>query len=322
MGIGAVLAAAGAVAAFLFGCCVAQGGLRAFSSVARQLQMRLAAGSDAGVVRRALRQGIPRMGPVSDLLLRNAAIARYVEDLRWALGQRHVAADASALLQCLMVAGTGMALAGTVVGGSVLAGLLLCAGAFAATGMAAKSKRQQASEQVREAVPDALHAMGACFKSGLSLLQTFQHLAQEVQGPLQSAFQRAAGSMEAGGTPDEALEVLRKEAQVPEIMFVSVALEVQHRSGGSMQSVLDAARESVATELRLDRQLRVQTAQARLSAQVVTIMPFLLVGAISLMSPGFLAPFFTSLAGAVLLLLALSMQVAGVMLARRMLQVR
>ena len=108
---------------------------------------------------------------------------------------------------------------------------------------------------------------------------------------------------------------------MPEILFVSVALEVQHRSGGSMQQVLEAARESVATELSLERQLRVQTAQARLSAQVVTVMPFLLVGAISLLSPGFLGPFFSSVTGLLLLLVALGMQVAGVLIARRMLKV-
>ena len=88
-----------------------------------------------------------------------------------------------------------------------------------------------------------------------------------------------------------------------------------------MQQVLEAARESVATELSLERQLRVQTAQARLSAQVVTVMPFLLVGAISLLSPGFLGPFFSSVAGLLLLLVALGMQVAGVLIARRMLKV-
>ena len=88
-----------------------------------------------------------------------------------------------------------------------------------------------------------------------------------------------------------------------------------------MSSVLDAARESGEGEIDLMRSLRVQTAQAKLSARIVTLMPFILVALFSLMSKDFLTPFFTSFAGFCLLGLALSMQLAGVLMVRRMLRV-
>ena len=108
---------------------------------------------------------------------------------------------------------------------------------------------------------------------------------------------------------------------MPELGFIAVALDVQHAGGGSIAPVLEAARESVEGELDLARSLRVQTAQAKLSARVVTAMPFLLVALFSLMSPGFLQPFFGSVAGLGLLALALTMQVAGVFAIRRMLKI-
>ena len=73
--------------------------------------------------------------------------------------------------------------------------------------------------------------------------------------------------------------------------------------------------------LALRRSLRVQTAQAKLSARVVAIMPFLLVAAFSLASPDFLSPFFASPLGIGLLTLAIVMQVAGIILVRRALAV-
>ena len=75
------------------------------------------------------------------------------------------------------------------------------------------------------------------------------------------------------------------------------------------------------SELELLRSLKVQTAQAKLSARVVTVMPFILVGLFSLMSPGFLSPFFESLPGMVMLAVALLMEAAGVLVVRRMLKV-
>lgn len=88
-----------------------------------------------------------------------------------------------------------------------------------------------------------------------------------------------------------------------------------------MRPVLEAARETVEGELALKRSLRVQTAQARLSARIVTIMPFALVAVFSLVSKGFLDPFFESPLGVALLCMAVLMQVSGVAAVRRMLSV-
>lgn len=115
--------------------------------------------------------------------------------------------------------------------------------------------------------------------------------------------------------------VLQSNSQVPELSFIAVALDIQHQSGGSLAPVLESAKDSIESELDLMRSLRVQTAQAKLSASIVTIMPFVLVAFFSLMSPGFLAPFFASPIGIVLLAIALVMQVTGVLTVRHMLAI-
>ena len=179
-------------------------------------------------------------------------------------------------------------------------------------------KRQEA---VREAVPEALESMAACLGSGFTLLQTFTQVAEDTPGPLGETFARSAHVLEVGGSAERALEELRTGAHASELAFVAVALDVQHQSGGAMRQVLDAATDTVKGELSLRRSLRVQTAQAKLSARVVVVMPFLLVAAFSLASPDFLAPFFASPFGYALLTTAIVMQVAGIALVRRALAV-
>ena len=148
-------------------------------------------------------------------------------------------------------------------------------------------------------------------------MQTLEQTASEMKGPLGELFLSAALVLQTGGTASEALALFRQRADVPELAFVAVALDVQHQSGGSLAAVLDAARESVESEIDLARSLKVQTAQAQLSARIVTAMPFVLIALFSLMSPGFLSPFFESMAGMALLAAALIMQVAGVILVHR-----
>lgn len=174
---------------------------------------------------------------------------------------------------------------------------------------------------MREQIPDALRAMSTCFRSGLSLLQTMKQVSKECGGALGKVFGVAARRLELGASASEALSVMRSGKHVPELAFVAVALDVQHQSGGSIAPVLEAARDSVNSELDLMRSLKVQTAQAKLSAGIVTVMPFLLVALFSLMSPDFLSPFFESLIGMALLALALIMQFTGVCIVRRMLKI-
>ena len=174
---------------------------------------------------------------------------------------------------------------------------------------------------MRDAIPEALQSMKACFQVGYTLSQTVSEVRKNTTGPLEDLFREVEGVLETGGSTEDALKVLKKKASEPELVFLATALEIQHKTGSSMQQVLEITRQSVADEIELKRTLKTQTAQAKLSAQIVTIMPFALIGVFSLLSPGFLDPFFESALGVVMLLCALGMQVLGVFLVRRLLRV-
>lgn len=252
-----------------------------------------------------------RLDKVEQLVL---LAARMLEERGLELGAAELLSEAlAAVLVAVLLSGLAT--------GSVACGVALgCCAVLGAVGFV-RSQQEKRSLALREQVPEALRAMGVCFRSGLSLVQTLRQVSSEIGGTLGAQFALAAQRLEVGASTGEALAAFREADRVPEMMLVAVALDVQHQSGGSMSSVLDAACESVEGELDLLRSLRVQTAQAKLSARIVTLMPFVLVALFSLMSSDFLTPFFASFAGLCLLGLALSMQLAGVLLVRRMLRV-
>jgi tight adherence protein B len=202
---------------------------------------------------------------------------------------------------------------------SLALGLLVAAGVVLALNFMVSQTLEKRRESLREAIPDALRSMSVCSHAGFSLLQTFQQVAKEVDEPLRSLFLTAVHDLETGLTVSEALSTLKKNADVTELAFIAVALDVQHRAGGSLRQVLEAACDAVESELTLKRSLRVQTAQAKLSARIVSVMPFLLIALFSFISPGFLAPFFASFLGFSLLGVATWMQMAGIFLVRRLL---
>ena len=277
--------------------------------------------SVAGLVAWRLRNGFALLLPLADVLLENGVVRGFADGLAQALSHRGWSTGAretlTAVVACIAVGG----IAAGVLTGSVIAAIACPSCAICALAVFVGNAADRCQEEVREAVPDALESMASCFGSGFTLLQTFRQVAEDTPGALGETFANCAHVLEMGGSAREALKGLREGAHASELAFVAVALDVQHQTGGALRQVLDAATDTVKGELALRRSLRVQTAQAKLSARVVVVMPFILVAAFSLASPDFLSPFFSSPAGYALLALAVIMQVAGIMLVRRALAV-
>lgn len=317
-----VMSQAAAVLAFAAASLLVPTAIVRFTRLRSASRAHDAALSGDGLLARLFRNGIAPAGALARRLAANARIAAYFDDLRWLALSRGLATG-SQTVGGIAVTGALLAfLAGFALSGSPVFGVMAPVCLLMGLGMAARQGRERQREAMREEVPDVLHAMSSCFHAGYSLVQAFHHIAQETSGPLHRLFVRAESDLATGHTASEALRRMREESDLPELAFVTAALEIQHQTGGSLQQIIDSACESVEGQLALRRSLRVQTAQARLSMRVVTVMPFVLIALFSLISPEFLSPFFESPLGLAVLAFALGMQGAGVLCVRKMLDVK
>ena len=268
-----------------------------------------------------LRNGAGFALPLARILLRSERVRAAGSEYRLLLTGREIESSDDALLSVFLAAVFAASLAASLLARNAICLFVipLCM-AVLVFGYAGHLADRRA-EQMQASLPVALESMSACFGAGYTLLQTFRQVSKDAPGPVGAVFLSAANVLEAGGGAHEALEIIRKSDQSDEIAFVAVALDIQHQTGGSVRQVLDAAADSVKGELELKKTLRVQTAQAKLSARVVSVMPIALIALFSLVSPTFMLPFFQSLLGLAMLGLALIMQAAGVLLVRRALSV-
>lgn len=297
----------------------------AVSASMRSRRVALAAQGDAlspgALLRWRLRNGYAMLLPVVSYAIRIKPVHRFAVGLVELCSERGWATSPQKALSVVTAASLLISCVAGVALGSVVSAVAVGICSLALVAAVLGNMRDKREEAVRNAVPEALESMTVCFGSGFTLLQTFRQVASDTPGPLGVTFARCAHVLEMGGDASQALREMRVGAHASELAFVAVALDVQHQSGGAMRQVLDAAAETVKSEIELRRTLRVQTAQARLSARIVVVMPFILIAAFSLASPDFLTPFFTSVFGYALLGVALVMQAAGVVLVRRALEV-
>ncbi|MGN0038253.1 MAG: type II secretion system F family protein [Coriobacteriales bacterium] len=98
-------------------------------------------------------------------------------------------------------------------------------------------------------------------------------------------------------------------------------MEVQHRCGGTMAAVLEGVSSVLQQNAELEEDLATKTTQAQLSAKVVALMPLAVLALLSIVSPGYLGRFFESPAGVALLVLAVVLELVGVVLVRQSLDI-
>lgn len=290
------------------------------SAADRRLRAGFAEGARSpSFAKRVLARGIPGFTGAARAALRSRTVRERAVRARSCLEARGIVpVTEEGVCSAAFCLGASVFAVASVLSGGLVGGVAVLACAVGVGMLALGRAKERGEEALRAAVPDALRAMGTCFQAGLSLEQTLRQVARETDGELSRLFEESVRVIEMGGTIPEALERMRA-GRSEELSFVSVALDIQHSSGGSMKNVLAAAGDSVSADLALRRTLKVQTAQAKLSAQIVSLMPFVLIAVFSLTTEGFLSPFFESVAGMALLALACAMQVSGIVMVRRML---
>lgn len=268
-----------------------------------------------------LRNGVESCSGMGKALLGLSGFGRTMDDAACLLKRRGIEATAKSLASLCALITLSSSVVFLLLFHSLLAGLLAPVCLLSVVSAAVSQGRVREQDALRDQVPDALRCMEACLHAGLSLPQAFAEVAKEIPQPAKESFARVSRDLELGYSMTETLERFHSLSGIAELGFVAMALDVQHACGGSVTPILHSAEDSLARGLELRRSLRVQTAQARMSAQIVSVMPFFLLLVLSAVSPGFLAPFFESVEGVALLGVALAMQMTGVLMVRRILAV-
>ncbi|HJO33512.1 MAG: hypothetical protein CL877_01590 [Dehalococcoidales bacterium] len=221
------------------------------------------------------------------------------------------------LFSSLAAFGIGLALTG-----SSLAGFAFGAMGAAMPYMWLTRKSQQRLDRMLDQLPEALTAVGNALSAGAGVIQALEQAATEIAAPIQPELKKVVQDIKVGQSLEEALVALKDRVPLSELDSVVAAILIQQRSGGDLADLLREVVEMVREEVHLKQELRVQTAQAQLSARIMGVLPTVMFCAIFLMNPEFLAPLVSTGLGRLMLGIGFIMQVAGFMVIQRIAVIR
>lgn len=178
-------------------------------------------------------------------------------------------------------------------------------------------QRRKRFDLFLEQLPDALELMIRSLQAGHSFTSALQTVATEMPDPVAREFGKAYEEQNLGLSARIALENLVERVPITDLKLCVTAILIQREIGGNLAEVLHNISHTIRERFRIQGEIRVKSAQARLSGYIVSALPFVVFMLISLTYPAYLQPLYEHESGNYIIALGIGMQITGWIIIRR-----
>src|SRR4030042_6530483 len=159
--------------------------------------------------------------------------------------------------------------------------------------------------------PDALDMMTSAIRAGHALNQSLQLVGTEAPDPVGIEFKKTFEQYNLGLTLHDALYNLTERMNSLDLKLFVTAVLLQRETGGNLTEILETIGSTIRERFKLIGQIRTYTAQGRMSAWILGLLPIFFVLIISMLNPTYLQPLFKDPLGHFLIGIATFLQILG-----------
>ena len=199
----------------------------------------------------------------------------------------------------------------------LVAGLLAGVAAFPVPRVYLRFLRKNRLRKFNEQLEDALLSMSSSLKAGFSINQALEVIAQENRHPISFEFNLLIQELRLGVTLDEALDKMSRRLECPDFELVAVSILTARQTGGELTATLERLAGVIRERVRITNRIRALTAQGRMQAVIIALMPFALFFAMMNIVPDMMNAFFSTVPGILSLLGVIVLDVSGFIMIRR-----
>ncbi len=188
------------------------------------------------------------------------------------------------------------ALSRSFIWGAIAAALVLMIALVFINQVAARHRKKFESQ-----LPDTLNLIATSLRAGYSLLQAVEAVGEEAPEPTRREFGRAIAEIRLGKSIDDAMNDIALRMSSQDFEWTVMAINIQKEVGGNLAEVLQTTAETMVMRNRLRREMKALTAEGRISAIVLAVMPIGLFSFIWVTNPNYVKPLTESFMGIALL---------------------
>ncbi|CUI06894.1 type II secretion system F family protein [Massilia antarctica] len=201
-------------------------------------------------------------------------------------------------------------------------GALVCAALAWLPLVYVQRRRYRRLKKLEQQLPDALDLLARALRAGHAFGAGLQMIGGEMADPIASEFRMVHDEINFGVSLEQALGNLSVRVPITDLRYFVVAVLIQRDSGGNLTEVLTNLSRLIRQRLKLFWHVRVLSAEGRLSAWLLSLLPFAIGALMSVFNPDFMAPLWTDPLGQSLVRGMLISMAFGIMLLRHIIRIR
>ncbi|MBB3008585.1 type II secretion system F family protein [Cupriavidus alkaliphilus] len=182
--------------------------------------------------------------------------------------------------------------------------------------------RAKRLKQLETQLPDAVDMISRALRAGHSFSGALSMVGQEMKAPIGPEFRTTFEEINYGVALDEAMTNLAMRVPVADLRYFVIAVLIQRESGGNLAEILDTIGTMVRDRLKLFDKIRVLSAEGKMSAWVLGLLPFCTAGLILVVNPGFMNVLWEDPLGLRMIGGALVSMILGVLWMRKIIRIR
>jgi len=188
-------------------------------------------------------------------------------------------------------------------------------------GLLVDMKKKKISDAITGQLPEALTIITNGLRAGFSFPQALSVVCREMDPPLENEFSRVLSENRMGKPMAESLSDLSERTDNDDLRLMITALLINRQVGGNLAEVLDNISHTIRERVRIKGEIQTLTAEGRISAVILSLLPLSVAGIILVINPGYVATLVQDPLGIIMLVLAAMLQVIGVFVIRSMVNV-
>lgn len=185
-----------------------------------------------------------------------------------------------------------------------------------------KVRGDQRIVKIEKQLPDALDLMVRAQQSGHAFISALQITATESRAPIATELRKVFDEINLGMSVQSAMNHLAARIDSKEIRYFVVAVLIQNETGGNLADVLRKTATLIRERQKIAGVVRVLSAEGRISAWILSVMPFLLAFLLYMINPEFISALWKDPMGLVMLGVSFGLMLVGVFWMSRMVQIK
>ena len=199
----------------------------------------------------------------------------------------------------------------------VIVALIAAVAAFPVPRVILKHIRRERMNKFNLQLEDALLSISGSLKAGFSINQALDGIASQNRSPISFEFRLLMHELRLGVPLDTALEKMNKRLDSPDFELVAIAIITARQTGGELTAILERLAGVIRERVRITGRIKALTAQGRMQAVIIGLMPFALFAAMLYVAPDMMNSFFSSVIGILFLIGVIILDVTGFIIIRK-----